>query len=84
MSRTVPPGATVTAPDDGTVLVHSGAVYRHRYRFKADKSIHEATEEEPDYPWPDISSRAKWSVSSYKFGFGAECLRDADPETFWQ
>jgi anaphase-promoting complex subunit 10 len=23
-------------------------------------------------------------VSSYKFGFGAECLRDGDPETFWQ
>jgi len=22
-------------------------------------------------------------VSSYKFGFGAECLRDGDPETFW-
>ncbi|TFK70280.1 anaphase-promoting complex, subunit 10 [Pluteus cervinus] len=37
----------------------------------------------PDLPWPDISSQAKWSVSSYKFGFGAECLRDGDPDTFW-
>jgi len=34
-------------------------------------------------PWPDISGRAKWSVSSSKFGFGAECLRDGDPDTFW-
>ncbi|KAF9533717.1 anaphase-promoting complex, subunit 10/DOC domain-containing protein [Crepidotus variabilis] len=34
-------------------------------------------------PWPDISSRAKWSVSSFKFGFGVECLLDNDPDTFW-
>ncbi|KAF8802420.1 galactose-binding like protein [Phlegmacium glaucopus] len=34
-------------------------------------------------PWPDISLRAKWSVSSFKFGFGAECLLDGDPDTFW-
>ena len=33
---------------------------------------------------PDIGHLAKWSVSSHKFGFGAECLRDDDPETFWQ
>ncbi|KAJ3502007.1 hypothetical protein NMY22_g18734 [Coprinellus aureogranulatus] len=38
----------------------------------------------PVLPWPDISNRAKWSVSSYKFGFGVECLRDGDMETFWQ
>ncbi|KAF8825000.1 hypothetical protein HHX47_DHR7000083 [Lentinula edodes] len=37
----------------------------------------------PTLPWPDISAQAKWSVSSYKFGFGAECLQDGDPETFW-
>ncbi|KJA13440.1 hypothetical protein HYPSUDRAFT_49822 [Hypholoma sublateritium FD-334 SS-4] len=37
----------------------------------------------PDLPWPDISFRAKWSVSSFKFGFGAECLLDGDPDTFW-
>ncbi|KAF8896488.1 anaphase-promoting complex, subunit 10-domain-containing protein [Infundibulicybe gibba] len=36
-----------------------------------------------DWHYPDISSRAKWSVSSFKFGFGAECLRDNDPDTFW-
>ncbi|KAF7295149.1 Anaphase-promoting complex subunit 10 [Mycena indigotica] len=38
----------------------------------------------PQLPWPDISSRGKWSVSSFKFGFGAECLCDGDPDTFWQ
>jgi len=38
----------------------------------------------PVLPWPDIGHLAKWSVSSYKFGFGAECLRDGDPDTFWQ
>ncbi|RDB29093.1 Anaphase-promoting complex subunit 10 [Hypsizygus marmoreus] len=35
------------------------------------------------FPWPDISSRGKWSVSSHKLGFGAECLLDDDPRTFW-
>lgn len=38
----------------------------------------------PSLPWPDIGHLAKWSVSSYKFGFGAECLHDGDPDTFWQ
>ncbi|KZS99928.1 APC10-domain-containing protein [Laetiporus sulphureus 93-53] len=37
----------------------------------------------PSLPWPDIGHLAKWSVSSYKFGFGPECLRDDDPDTFW-
>jgi len=37
----------------------------------------------PILPWPDIGLLGKWSVSSYKFGFGAECLNDDDPETFW-
>lgn len=37
----------------------------------------------PVLPWPDIGHIAKWSVSSYKFGFGPECLRDGDPATFW-
>ncbi|KAI0648848.1 anaphase-promoting complex subunit 10 [Trametes meyenii] len=32
---------------------------------------------------PDIGHLAKWSVSSFKFGFGPECLQDDDPETFW-
>ncbi len=38
----------------------------------------------PALPWPDIGHLAKWSVSSFKFGFGPECLQDEDPDTFWQ
>ncbi|KAG8775135.1 anaphase promoting complex subunit doc1 [Serendipita sp. 401] len=37
-------------------------------------------------PWtsyPDIGNLARWSVSSWKYGFGIECLRDNNPETFW-
>ncbi|KAI0762037.1 galactose-binding domain-like protein [Irpex lacteus] len=41
------------------------------------------TRKPPLVPWPDIGHLAKWSVSSFKFGFGPECLRDGDPETFW-
>ncbi|CAE6427445.1 unnamed protein product [Rhizoctonia solani] len=33
---------------------------------------------------PDIGHLATWSVSSYKYGFNVDCLRDDDPETFWQ
>jgi len=38
----------------------------------------------PVLPLPDIGHLAKWSVSSFKFGFGPECLQDDDPDTFWQ
>ncbi|KAH9848426.1 anaphase-promoting complex subunit 10 [Lenzites betulinus] len=37
----------------------------------------------PKYVWPSIGHLAKWSVSSFKFGFGPECLTDDDPDTFW-
>ncbi|VDB96000.1 unnamed protein product [Peniophora sp. CBMAI 1063] len=37
----------------------------------------------PEQPFPDIGASAKWTVSSYKFGFGPECLGDLDPDTFW-
>ncbi|KAH7103032.1 anaphase-promoting complex, subunit 10 [Auriculariales sp. MPI-PUGE-AT-0066] len=33
--------------------------------------------------YTDISDLGTWTVSSYKFGFGAECLRDNDGGTFW-
>lgn len=33
---------------------------------------------------PDIGHLATWSVSSSKYGFNVECLRDGDPDTFWQ
>lgn len=45
--------------------------------------VHTGPSRSSSLPWPNISSRGKWSVSSYKFGFGAECLRDGDPDTFW-
>ncbi|KAL1687740.1 APC10-domain-containing protein, partial [Schizophyllum commune] len=45
--------------------------------------IHPTRHYPTQLPWPDISDKAKWSVSSFKFGFGAECLTDGDPDTFW-
>ncbi|KZW04414.1 anaphase-promoting complex, subunit 10 [Exidia glandulosa HHB12029] len=33
--------------------------------------------------YPDIGDLGTWTVSSFKFGFGTECLRDNDPSTFW-
>lgn len=33
---------------------------------------------------PDIGNFATWSVSSCKYGFNAACLRDSDPNTYWQ
>ncbi|KIM33682.1 hypothetical protein M408DRAFT_158801 [Serendipita vermifera MAFF 305830] len=33
--------------------------------------------------YPDIGNLARWSVSSWKYGFGLDCLRDDNPETFW-
>lgn len=33
---------------------------------------------------PDIGNFATWSVSSCKYGFNASCLRDSDPNTYWQ
>lgn len=44
----------------------------------------DAVRRPPVLPWPDIGHLAKWSVSSFKFGFGPECLQDQDPDTFWQ
>ncbi|KZT02886.1 uncharacterized protein LAESUDRAFT_762318 [Laetiporus sulphureus 93-53] len=44
--------------------------------------IMHAGRKSPFLPWPDIGHLTKWSVSSYKFGFGPECLRDDDPDTF--
>jgi len=45
--------------------------------------VHNLVRRPPVLPWPDIGHLAKWSVSSFKFGFGPECLQDQDPETFW-
>lgn len=34
--------------------------------------------------FPDVGHLATWTVSSHKPGFDVNCLRDDDPETFWQ
>ncbi|PVG04038.1 anaphase-promoting complex, subunit 10 [Serendipita vermifera] len=46
-------------------------------------NIVETTGEIPWSAYPDIGSLARWSASSWKYGFGLECLRDDNPETFW-
>ena len=33
---------------------------------------------------PELSLLAQWSVSSHKYGFGVENLRDGNDATFWQ
>ncbi|KAF8339699.1 anaphase-promoting complex, subunit 10/DOC domain-containing protein [Cantharellus anzutake] len=33
---------------------------------------------------PDVGHLATWTVSSHKPGFDVNCLRDDDPDTFWQ
>lgn len=33
---------------------------------------------------PDLGRLAHWSVSSHKYGFGVENLRDGNENTFWQ
>lgn len=33
---------------------------------------------------PELGHLARWHVSSHKYGFGIENLRDNDPNTFWQ
>ena len=68
--------------DDGTPLIHSGKDSASLVVVTNQQT--QGSRKPPVLPWPDISSRAKWSVSSFKFGFGAECLLDGDPDTFWQ
>ena len=64
-------------------LVHMG-VYTPWSPFAHANAMVRPGRKAPSLPWPDIGPLGKWSVSSYKFGFGAECLNDDDPETFWQ
>ncbi|CCM04691.1 uncharacterized protein FIBRA_06877 [Fibroporia radiculosa] len=53
------------------------------YPRLATYSLYPLVRQPPETNLPDIGYLAKWSVSSFKFGFGPECLRDSDPETFW-
>lgn len=65
-------------------LVHMGTHVVPRLRIVCADTLVRLGRKAPFLPWPDIGPLGKWSVSSYKFGFGAECLNDDDPETFWQ
>ena len=65
-------------------LVHMGIYFSHSLRLVYVDEMIRPGRKAPSLPWPDIGPLGKWSVSSYKFGFGAECLSDDDPETFWQ
>jgi hypothetical protein len=38
----------------------------------------------PDLNRPELSHVAKWTLSSHKYGFGVENLRDDNENTFWQ
>lgn len=64
-------------------LVHMGMYPSRSHTVYGDAIVRQGRKA-PSLPWPDIGPLGKWSVSSYKFGFGAECLNDDDPETFWQ
>lgn len=33
---------------------------------------------------PELGRMAHWSVSSHKYGFGVDNLRDGNENTFWQ
>ncbi|KAK1922594.1 anaphase-promoting complex, subunit 10/DOC domain-containing protein [Papiliotrema laurentii] len=44
----------------------------------------ESEEEEQEYERPELGHLAQWSVSSHKYGFGVENLRDNNDNTFWQ
>lgn len=33
---------------------------------------------------PELGRQANWSVSSHKYGFGVDNLRDGNDNTFWQ
>lgn len=65
-------------------LVHMGTCFFPDLHFPGAGAEIRLGRKAPSLPWPDIGPLGKWSVSSYKFGFGAECLSDDDPETFWQ
>ncbi|KAI5119000.1 hypothetical protein M0805_004410 [Coniferiporia weirii] len=73
MATAAPPRASGTEGAQAAVVPSTGAA----------QNLHNPGDRAPILPWPDIGHLAKWSVSSYKFGFGPECLRDDDPETFW-
>ena len=78
--------ATGTPPESSGSrdAIHLGTSLFHIFQNKALTAVAIPVPSNPNLALPDIGNLAKWAVSSYKFGFGSECLRDDDPETFWQ
>ncbi|EJD06675.1 anaphase-promoting complex, subunit 10 [Fomitiporia mediterranea MF3/22] len=74
------PGATTATP---TPRLNGGETVAQPAPPESSHNHFSPGDKPPTLPWPDIGHLAKWSVSSYKFGFGPECLRDGDPDTFW-
>ena len=93
-SASVPATAPAVLPADASLsaVMESGAAYVYPCKHVQPSNpcqnrptcIYTPVPILPAMPYPDIGHLAKWSVSSFKFGFGPECLRDDDPETFWQ
>jgi hypothetical protein len=89
-SESVPQFGILPAADispavvEGVFLVHSGACGSHHSTVRFALLDYIIGRKPPALPWPNIGHLAKWSVSSFKFGFGPECLQDEDPDTFWQ
>jgi hypothetical protein len=52
----------------------------------ADDVSSEGQEHEADGPAnrPELGHLAQWTVSSHKYGFGVDNLRDGNENTFWQ
>jgi anaphase-promoting complex subunit 10 len=51
-------------------------------RYQDPDEDQHAIEEEDDRP--ELGHLAQWTVSSHKYGFGVENLRDNNELTFWQ
>lgn len=68
-SEAPPPTYPLTLPNNGEYEVRSAEKVNQRLRF-TDR--------------PELGHLARWHVSSHKYGFGIDNLRDNDENTFWQ
>ncbi|WWC91227.1 uncharacterized protein L201_006169 [Kwoniella dendrophila CBS 6074] len=48
------------------------------------ESVHSEQYDDQEDERPELSHLASWSVSSHKYGFGVDNLRDGNDGTFWQ
>lgn len=54
------------------------------FRFPDDMFIRLNPDEGLEGNRPELGHLARWAVSSHKYGYGPENLRDNDVTTFWQ